>query len=49
MTVWIKTVALVATLATSACAAGLFVQLMPFDKVQLHKRFRDAVYGAIQP
>jgi len=26
-------------------AAVLFVQLMPFDKVHLHKSFRDAVYG----
>jgi CubicO group peptidase (beta-lactamase class C family) len=25
--------------------AVLFVQLMPFDQVKLHKRFRDAVYG----
>lgn len=25
--------------------AVLFVQLMPFDKVQLHKKFRDAIYG----
>jgi CubicO group peptidase (beta-lactamase class C family) len=29
--------------------AVLFTQLMPFDKVKLHKRFRDAVYGAYQP
>ncbi|MEP7000998.1 MAG: serine hydrolase domain-containing protein [bacterium] len=29
--------------------AVLFVQLMPFDKVQLHKRFRDAVYGPFIP
>lgn len=26
-------------------AAVLFVQLIPFDRVQLHKSFRDAVYG----
>jgi CubicO group peptidase (beta-lactamase class C family) len=26
--------------------AVLFVQLMPFDQVHLHKSFRDAVYGA---
>ncbi|MES1157411.1 MAG: serine hydrolase domain-containing protein [Alphaproteobacteria bacterium] len=25
--------------------AVLFTQMMPFDKVHLHKRFRDAVYG----
>lgn len=25
--------------------AVLFVQLVPFDKVQLHKKFRDAIYG----
>ncbi|HSC37433.1 MAG TPA: serine hydrolase domain-containing protein, partial [Chitinophagaceae bacterium] len=25
--------------------AVLFTQLMPFDRVKLHKRFRDAVYG----
>jgi len=25
--------------------AVLFVQLMPFDKVKLHKNFRDAIYG----
>jgi CubicO group peptidase (beta-lactamase class C family) len=25
--------------------AILFTQLMPFDKVKLHKKFRDAVYG----
>ena len=28
--------------------AVLFTQLVPFDKVKLHKRFRDAVYGAIK-
>ena len=27
--------------------AVLFVQLMPFDRVRLHKSFRDAVYGPI--
>jgi CubicO group peptidase (beta-lactamase class C family) len=30
-------------------AAVLFVQLMPFDKIHLHKSFRDAVYGAFIP
>jgi len=25
--------------------AVLFTQLMPFDRVKLHKRFRDAIYG----
>lgn len=29
--------------------AVLFVQLMPFDQVGLHKSFRDAVYGAYSP
>jgi CubicO group peptidase (beta-lactamase class C family) len=29
--------------------AVLFTQLMPFDKVKLHKRFRDAVYGMYEP
>ncbi len=29
--------------------AVLFTQLMPFDRVQLHKKFRDAIYGAIDP
>jgi CubicO group peptidase (beta-lactamase class C family) len=29
--------------------AVLFVQLMPFDRVQLHKKFRDAVYGKYDP
>jgi CubicO group peptidase (beta-lactamase class C family) len=29
--------------------AVLFVQLMPFDRVGLHKRFRDAVYGPYAP
>jgi CubicO group peptidase (beta-lactamase class C family) len=28
--------------------AVLFTQLVPFDKVKLHKRFRDAVYGEYQ-
>ncbi|MES1203699.1 MAG: serine hydrolase domain-containing protein, partial [Pseudomonadota bacterium] len=28
--------------------AVLFTQMMPFDKVHLHKRFRDAVYGPAQ-
>ncbi len=26
-------------------AAVLFVQLLPFDRVRLHKSFRDAIYG----
>lgn len=29
--------------------AVLFTQLMPFDKVKLHKRFRDAIYGVYVP
>ncbi|OQP61253.1 serine hydrolase [Niastella vici] len=29
--------------------AVLFTQLMPFDKVKLHKSFRDAIYGAYNP
>lgn len=29
--------------------AVLFVQLMPFDRVKLHKRFRDAIYGEYNP
>jgi CubicO group peptidase (beta-lactamase class C family) len=29
--------------------AVLFTQLMPFDKVKLHKRFRDAIYGVYDP
>ena len=29
--------------------AVLFVQLFPFDKVKLHKKFRDAVYGKYDP
>ena len=29
--------------------AVLFTQLMPFDKVKLHKRFRNAIYGVYQP
>jgi CubicO group peptidase (beta-lactamase class C family) len=28
--------------------AVLFVQLVPFDRVKLHKSFRDAIYGAYQ-
>jgi len=28
--------------------AVLFTQLIPFDKVKLHKRFRDAIYGEYQ-
>ena len=29
--------------------AVLFVQLIPFDRVHLHKSFRDAVYGTVRP
>jgi len=29
--------------------AVLFTQLMPFDKVKLHKKFRDSIYGAYEP
>jgi CubicO group peptidase (beta-lactamase class C family) len=29
--------------------AVLFTQLVPFDKVKLHKSFRDAIYGEYQP
>jgi CubicO group peptidase (beta-lactamase class C family) len=29
--------------------AVLFTQLVPFDKVKLHKSFREAVYGEFQP
>lgn len=29
--------------------AVLFTQLMPFDRVKLHKSFRDAVYGVYAP
>jgi CubicO group peptidase (beta-lactamase class C family) len=29
--------------------AVLFTQLFPFDRVKLHKGFRDAIYGAYQP
>jgi len=29
--------------------AVLFTQLMPFDRVKLHKRFRDAIYGVYEP
>jgi len=28
--------------------AVLFVQLVPFDRVGLHKGFRDAVYGPLR-
>ncbi|HEX9970564.1 MAG TPA: serine hydrolase, partial [bacterium] len=30
-------------------AAVLFVQFFPFDRVGLHKKFRDAVYGPYNP
>ena len=33
---------------TNQLAAVLFVQLMPFDRIGLHKGFRDAVYGPYQ-
>ena len=29
--------------------AVLFTQLQPFDRVKLHKRFRDAIYGNYEP
>jgi len=29
--------------------AVLFTQLIPFDRVKLHKRFRDAIYGVYEP
>ena len=29
--------------------AVLFTQLIPFDQVKLHKRFRDAIYGQYEP
>jgi CubicO group peptidase (beta-lactamase class C family) len=29
--------------------AVFFTQLRPFDKVKLHKRFRDAIYGEYEP
>lgn len=29
--------------------AVLFTQLFPFDRVKLHKRFRDAIYGVYEP
>jgi CubicO group peptidase (beta-lactamase class C family) len=29
--------------------AVLFVQLMPFDRIKLHKSFRDAIYGNYDP
>jgi CubicO group peptidase (beta-lactamase class C family) len=34
---------------TNQLSAVLFVQLMPFDRVHLHKSFRDAVYGPYRP
>jgi len=34
---------------TNDLTAVLFTQLTPFDKVKLHKSFRDAVYGAYDP
>lgn len=29
--------------------AVLFTQLTPFDRIKLHKRFRDAIYGVYEP
>jgi CubicO group peptidase (beta-lactamase class C family) len=29
--------------------AVLFTQMMPFDRVHLHKAFRDAIYGSVVP
>jgi CubicO group peptidase (beta-lactamase class C family) len=29
--------------------AVLFVQLVPFDRVKLHKKFRDSIYGVYEP
>jgi len=29
--------------------AVLFTQLMPFDRIKLHKRFRDAIYAVYEP
>jgi CubicO group peptidase (beta-lactamase class C family) len=29
--------------------AVLLTQLIPFDKIKLHKSFRDAVYGIYEP
>ena len=34
---------------TNNLTAVLFTQLVPFDKVKLHKSFRDAIYGEYQP
>jgi CubicO group peptidase (beta-lactamase class C family) len=34
---------------TNNLTAVLFTQLVPFDKVKLHKSFRDAIYGEFQP
>jgi CubicO group peptidase (beta-lactamase class C family) len=34
---------------TNELTAVLFTQLMPFDRVKLHKRFRDAIYGVYMP
>jgi len=34
---------------TNELTAVLFVQLMPFDRVKLHKNFRDAIYGVYEP
>ena len=34
---------------TNRLAAVLFVQLLPFDPIKLHKGFRDAVYGPVSP
>jgi CubicO group peptidase (beta-lactamase class C family) len=34
---------------TNNLTAVLFTQLVPFDKVKLHKSFRDAIYGEYRP
>lgn len=34
---------------THELTAVLFTQLVPFDRVKLHKRFRDAIYGVYEP
>jgi CubicO group peptidase (beta-lactamase class C family) len=34
---------------TNNLTAVLFTQLVPFDRVKLHKSFRDAIYGMYDP
>lgn len=34
---------------THELTAVLFTQLVPFDRVKLHKKFKDAIYGVYQP